>query len=433
MNDGEGPGIGIINAALLGAERMLQHLVFDTVIGQRPRRVEAERPKVAGQNLHRRDTASLNGFHEFRPGCEREILPAPKPEPLRVGEVVDGRRARGRDIDYAGIRQLVLQAQTRPALLRGHGIAPLTIAAGGIRHCMAFVEEDHPVEIRPEPVDDLVDAGFLGTPFFRAQRRIGGEENTLGQRDVAALCETRQRRHQQALLPERRPIALRIYQQLVAFRDPERLAAALAPVVEQDPSRLAALARAGAITEEETPAEADSISGVLRCCGYHVSGLIDGPRPRETRAMRLPRVDDGLELRVGQQAVAQDGRGQLGAVRGFRRCDRGHGRRLHKLGRVRCGVWDVDSLQTEGLVDLVGQPCGVFFLGGVAESVVQFVGLNRCFRCRRFGPRGRARSADGFACGGGRTSQEEGTVAQTRIYGLLHLETRRNLCSDPGH
>ena len=75
---------------------------------------------------------------------------------------------------------------------------------------------------------------------------------------------------------------------------------------------------------------------------------------------------DGL---VTSEAVAQDGRGQLGAVRGFRRCDRGHGRRLHKLGRVRCGVWDVDSLQTEGLVDRIGQPCGVFVLGGGVSNL----------------------------------------------------------------
>ena len=72
VDDGEGPGVGIVDAALLGRERMFQHLVFDTVIGQRPRRIEAERPEVAGQHLHRRDTASLDGFHEFRPGREGE-------------------------------------------------------------------------------------------------------------------------------------------------------------------------------------------------------------------------------------------------------------------------------------------------------------------------------------------------------------------------
>ena len=82
---------------------------------------------------------------------------------------------------------------------------------------MAFVEEDPPVKIRPEPVDDLVDAGFLGAAFFRPQRRIGGEEDALGERDVAALREARQRRDQQPLLTESRPIALSILQELVAL------------------------------------------------------------------------------------------------------------------------------------------------------------------------------------------------------------------------
>jgi len=68
---------------------------------------------------------------------------------------------------------------------------------------MTFVEEDHPVKIRPEPVDDLVDAGFLGTAFFGAQRGIGGEKDALGQRDVATLREAGKRRDQQPLLAER--------------------------------------------------------------------------------------------------------------------------------------------------------------------------------------------------------------------------------------
>ena len=99
---------------------------------------------------------------------------------------------------------------------------------------MAFIEEDYPVEIRPQPVDDLVDAGFLGAPLFGAQGGVGGEENALGKRDVATLGKTRQGRDEQPLLAERRPVALRVLEQLVALRDPDRLAAALAPVVEQD-------------------------------------------------------------------------------------------------------------------------------------------------------------------------------------------------------
>jgi hypothetical protein len=42
VDDGEGPGIGIVDAALLGGQGMLKHLVLDTVIGKRPGGVEAE-------------------------------------------------------------------------------------------------------------------------------------------------------------------------------------------------------------------------------------------------------------------------------------------------------------------------------------------------------------------------------------------------------
>lgn len=73
---------------------------------------------------------------------------------------------------------LVLARQLRcafAALLRSLAIAALALGPGGIGHGMAFVEKDDPVEIRPEPVDDPVDAGFPGPALFRAQRRIGGE------------------------------------------------------------------------------------------------------------------------------------------------------------------------------------------------------------------------------------------------------------------
>ena len=127
VDDGEGPGIGIIDAALLGGERMHQHLVFDAVIGKRPGGVEAKRAQIAGQDLHGRDAARLDGLDELGAGREWEIFPAPEAEPLRIGEVVNRGRPGGRDIDHARIRQLVLQAQARPALLRGFGIATLAL------------------------------------------------------------------------------------------------------------------------------------------------------------------------------------------------------------------------------------------------------------------------------------------------------------------
>jgi hypothetical protein len=181
---------------------MFQHLVFDAVIGERPGGVEAERPQVAGQDLHRGDAARLDGLDELRARREGEILPAPEAEPLRIGEVVDRRRPGGRDIDHAGIGQLVLQAQARPALLRGL-VSPRSPFDRRHWPWHGFRRRGSPRRNPPQPVDDLVDAGFLGPAFFRAQRGIGGEEDALGERDVAALREARQRRDQQPLLAER--------------------------------------------------------------------------------------------------------------------------------------------------------------------------------------------------------------------------------------
>jgi transcriptional regulator GlxA family with amidase domain len=60
---------------------------------------------------------------------------------------VDGGRAGGRDIDHARVRQRVLQAQARAALLGGRDIAAFALAATGVLHGMALVENDHSVEV----------------------------------------------------------------------------------------------------------------------------------------------------------------------------------------------------------------------------------------------------------------------------------------------
>jgi len=85
----------------------------------------------------------------------------------------------------------------------------------------------------------------------------------LIQADRRALAEPRQRRDQQALLSERRPVALGILDQLVGFRHPQGAASALEPVVEQDAGDLAALAGASAIAEKPAAAEADGIFGII--------------------------------------------------------------------------------------------------------------------------------------------------------------------------
>ncbi|TIW92035.1 MAG: hypothetical protein E5V57_31165, partial [Mesorhizobium sp.] len=57
---------------------------------------------------------------------------------------------------------------------------------------------------------------------------------------------------QETFHAEGRPVALRVLDQLVGFRDPDRLAAFLHPAVENDGGGLAALADAGAVTNEKS-------------------------------------------------------------------------------------------------------------------------------------------------------------------------------------
>ena len=148
VDDLEGAGVGVVDAPLLGRERVLDELVLDALVGERPRGVEAEALEVARQHLHRRHAAGLDGLHELGPRGEGKVGAAPQAEALGIGEVVDGGGARRRDVDDAGIGQRVLQAQAGAPLLRGHLLAALGLAAGGVLHGMALVEHDHAIEAR---------------------------------------------------------------------------------------------------------------------------------------------------------------------------------------------------------------------------------------------------------------------------------------------
>ena len=157
VDDAEGARIGVVDADLLVGEPMLDQLIFDALVGERARGIEAERLHVARQDFHGRDTAGLDRFDELGARGEGEILAAPEAEPLGIGEIVDGGRAGRRDIDDARVRQRVLEAKPRTSLLRGGLVAAFSLAAGGVLHGMAFVENDHPVEIGAQPFDDLPD------------------------------------------------------------------------------------------------------------------------------------------------------------------------------------------------------------------------------------------------------------------------------------
>jgi hypothetical protein len=75
---------------------------------------------------------------------------------------------------------------------------------------LALVEDDHSVEVGAQPFDDLTDARKLLSALVGAKRSVGNEKDAFRQPDRLALPETRQRRHEQPLRSERRPITLRI-------------------------------------------------------------------------------------------------------------------------------------------------------------------------------------------------------------------------------
>ena len=121
---------------------------------------------------------------------------------------------------------------------------------------------------------------------------------------------------------DRGPVAPGVLDELVGLGEPEDLAAALEPVVEDDGGDLAALPYSGAVAEHPAAAEMDGnrkrLVGVCRHDGAVVFVLIvadavDGlpafadPVARgEMAGVGGAGQDDGLELGVGEQRVGED-------------------------------------------------------------------------------------------------------------------------------
>ena len=173
-------------------------------------------------------------------------------------------------------------------------------------------------------------------------------------------CRKRdKRRDEQPLHAERRPIALRILDQLVGLADPDRATAALEPVVEQDAGDLPALARAGAVAQEPAAAKADGILRVVARGRHDVKGRIDRPGARKKLGMRLAGIDDALELGVRQDAIGDNVGRQMRPIGWLWRRDGSHRRRLHELGRMRLRAGNADRLQRIGLIKRIGDLAGI--------------------------------------------------------------------------
>ena len=178
-------------------------------------------------------------------------------------------------------------------------------------------------------------------------------EYALPELDRLALLGAGQRHDLEFFLAERRPVALRIFEQLVGFRDPERASAALQPVVEQNASRLPALAAARAVAEKIALAELHRAFRLWRNTVQPVEAVIGLVMARQKALMGFAGIDDRLDLRVGQDSFRDQMARQPRHIGWHRRSDGSHGRRLHKRGRMRLGVVDGNGLNGIGLIELV--------------------------------------------------------------------------------
>ena len=204
-------------------------------------------------------------------------------------------------------------------------VAALALAAPGVLHGVALVEDDHSVETGAQPIDDLP---YPGNPFLARvvpQRGVGGEKDALLQTDRRPLAKARERSHQQPFHAERRPVALGVLDQLIGLADPHRAAAALQPVVEQDAGDLAALSRAGAVSQKPATPELHGIVRIVTRRADEVISLVDRPRSRQELRVGLTRINDGLKLRIGQQTVGDDVSRKVRPIGRDRRRHRRHG------------------------------------------------------------------------------------------------------------
>ena len=155
------------------------------------------------------------------------------------------------------------------------------------------------------------------------------------------MAKAGERRHQQPLLAEGRPVALGVLNQRVRFRDPQRASTALQPIVDKDAGDLAALARARPIAEHEASAKSDHAVGIFRRGTDLVEGLIDCPGACQLAIMGFARINDGFKLSIGEKAGFDQSLRQERNIARLRWAHRSHGRGLHE--RRRMGASSIDG------------------------------------------------------------------------------------------
>ena len=112
-----------------------------------------------------------------------------------------------------------------------------------------------------------------------------------------------------------------VKEQLVRFRNPHRLAASAQPVVQNDAGRLTALAAAGAVAKEEPFAELHRCGVIIFGKAQIVQAFVDAVAARKQFGMRFACINDGLDLRVRENARFDQSFRQQGPVGRKRRPD----------------------------------------------------------------------------------------------------------------
>ena len=277
VDDREGAGIGVVDADLLGRELMLDQLILDAFVGQRARRIEAERLEVARQHLHGRDAAVLDRLDELGARGEREVLATPQAEPLGIGEVVDRGGAGRRDVDDAGVRQACWsRSPARPCCEAAWSPrSPLPPAA----FCIAWLSSKMITPSKSEPNHSTIcwTRESFSPRVVGSQRGIGREKDAFPSRIGVPWRKRDSGVTSSRSMPSADQSRCASSISLSDLLDPDRAAAALEPVVEQDAGDLAALAGAGAVAQKPAAAEADGVLGIVARGGDDVKSLVDCP------------------------------------------------------------------------------------------------------------------------------------------------------------
>ena len=376
VDDLERVGVGIEDALLFGRQGVFEDIDLDALVGQGAGLVEAEGLEVAGDDFHGRDPAGFHGGDELGAGIERGFSRAPQAEALGVGQAGDGGGAGGGDVEHAGVRQGVLQPQSRPALLGRGDLAAAALRAHGVGQGVAFVEHDDAgkggaaivAEAAGEPRDDLVEAGTTLLARRASQGGVGAKQDARAVGNLAPLAELAQGDDVLPAAPEGGPVAPRVLDQLVALGQPQGAFAPAQPVVEDDAGGLAALAAAGAVAEHPAPAEAyrrrqRPAAGVVLSAGLLFPVLwnrrdvlpigLDAVFGGEAAGVGFAGEDEAFDLGVGQRPPGDQPCGQHGPV-GRRGVGHGrHGGGLDQGRRMGVGAADPHRVGPPGFVDRV--------------------------------------------------------------------------------